>query len=247
MTYVSVVDQSVKFGGIHHLSLAIPGILVSFVFILPPLVLTLYPVRIFRKCLSKCHLNVIVVNIFLDKVYGCYRNGLDGGRDTRSFSGIYFFLQIVVCFIYSLSHAIGPHVGVSPWFGSGTVFFIIILVVTIGKPYQKNHLDTLLLSNFMILFYVLSSGTSSQVVVRTLITTPITAFITIIIMRKLYDMFRLRLCHKLKFPLCIRKCFSRLRSHTTNESTQNSTANTPMSAQPLLQPTSTIFSYGRGN
>ena len=113
LTYVPVVDQSVKFGGIHHLSLAIPGILVSFVFILPPLVLTLYPVRIFRKCLSKCHLNLIVVNIFLDKVYGCYRNGLDGGRDTRSFSGIYFFLQIVACFTYSLSHMLWAHTLVS--------------------------------------------------------------------------------------------------------------------------------------
>ena len=251
LTYVPVVDQSVKFGGVYHLSLAIPGIFVFLVFnILPPLVLTFYPVRIFRKCLSKCHLNLVVVNIFLDKVYACYRNGLNGGRDMRSFSGIYLFLQVIGYCTYSLLHAVRPYLGISPLFGSGTLTFIVMLVVAIGKPYRKaymNHLDTLLLSNFMILSYVLSSGTSALVVTRTLIATPITVFTTIIIMRRLYDVFRLHLYHKLKLSLCNREYFNHFRYHTTNESTQNSAANTPTSAQPLLQPTSTIFSYSTDN
>ena len=241
LTYVPVVDHSLKFGGIYHLSFAIPGILVSLIFnILPPLMLILYPIRSFRKCFSKSHLNFAVINTFLDKVHGCYRNGLDGGRDMRSFSGLYFILQVIVSSIYALSHAMSPPFYVNPWIGIGTLFFVIILAITIGKPYQKaymNHLDTLLLSNVMILCYVLSSRFCTQLVARTLIATPVIVFIVIIFIRRVYAMFSSYTCRKLK-------SFNCFRSNMTTESTQSSTANTPMSTQPLLQPTSTVVSYG---
>ena len=240
-TYVPLVDHSLKFGGVYHLSFVIPGVLVSLIFnILPPLMLILYPIQSFRTCFSKCHLNFAVINTFLDKVHGCYRNGLDAGRDMRSFSGLYFFLQVVAYFTYLLSCAMRSYFYVNPWFGVGTIFFIIILAITIGKPYQKtymNHLDTLLLSNLMIICYMLSSGFHTQLVIRTLIATPIIVFIIIIFMRTGYAMFRSHMCRKLKSINCFR-------SSMTTESTQNSTANTPMSARPLLQPTSTVVSYG---
>ena len=125
MTYVSKVDHSVEFGGIYHLSFAVPGILIPAIFIiLLPLVLILYPTRIFRKCLSKCHLNYFTINILLDKVYGCYRDGLDGGRDMRSFSSLYFIIQVAVCFISALTHAIRPYLDVNPEFAIGTACFL---------------------------------------------------------------------------------------------------------------------------
>ena len=31
----------------------------------------------------------IKLNIFVEKFYTCYRDGLSGGRDMRSFSGLY--------------------------------------------------------------------------------------------------------------------------------------------------------------
>ena len=235
LTYVSVVDHSVKFGGIYHLSFAIPGILISLAFnILPPLMLILCPIRTFRTCISKCHLNFAAINTFLDKVYGCYRNGLDGGRDMRSFSGLYFFLQVVVYLIYVLSHSSSF---INPLFCVGTLLFIIILAITIGKPYQKaymNHLDTLLLSNFMIICYGLSSGLHIQLVARTLIAAPIAVFIIITIFQRVYAMIRVCSCHKLN------KSFNCFRSNITTESTQSSN----VSNQPLLQPTSAVVSYG---
>ena len=188
MTYVSEVDPSVDIGGMYHLTFAIPGILISLIFnILPPLLLILYPIRAFRSCLSKCHLNFIVIHIFLDKVYGCYRNGLDGGRDMRSFSGLYFLLGITAYFTVLLSHAMSSYLYVSRWFAIGTLFFIITLAVMIAKPYQKaymNHLDTLILSNCTILCYVLSSGFRTHLVAQILITTPIAVFIVSIIFKK---------------------------------------------------------------
>ena len=101
----------------------------------------------------------------------------------------------------------------------------------------KRRVPTLLLSSFMILCYVLSSGFDTQMVARTLIATPIAVFIIIIVMRRVYAMIRSSSCHKLK-------SFNHFKSNTTTESTQNSTANTPLSAQLLIQPTSTVVSYG---
>ena len=150
LTYVSVVDHSVDIGGMYHLSFAIPGIFISLVFnILPPLLLVLYPVRAFRSCLSKCHLNFIVMHTFLDKVYSSYRNGLDGRRDMSSFSSLYFFLEIAANITVLLSHLMSSYLYVSRWFAIGILLILTTLATTIAKPYRKaymNYLDTLLLS-----------------------------------------------------------------------------------------------------
>ena len=250
LTYVSVVDHSVDYGSLYHLSFVIPGVLISLIFnILPPLLLILYPIRIFRSCLSKCHLNSIVLHTFLDKVYACYRNGLDGGRDMRSFSGLYFFLILTVYFTLLLTHAMNSYLSVSRWFTIGMVLFFTLLAVIIAKPYRKtymNYLDTLLLSNYMILCYVLSSGFRTQLVARILITTPIAVFIVSIILKKVYNMSKSYVC-KLKSQSCIPdsfNCFRSKRMPIAVESTQSSTANTPTSTQPLIQPTSTVMTYG---
>ena len=34
-------------------------------------------------------------NIFVEKFYNCYRDGLDGGKDMRSFVCVYFLLRVV--------------------------------------------------------------------------------------------------------------------------------------------------------
>ena len=250
LTYVSEVDQSVAYGGMYHLSFAILGIYISLIFnIIPPLLLILYPIQAFRSCLSKCHLNSIVLHTFLDKVYACYRNGLDGGRDMRSFSGLYFLPGIIVYFTAALSRAMSSYLFISRWFAMGTVFFVITLAMTIAKPYRKaymNHLDALLLSYCAIFCYVLPFNYCTQLFVRILITTPIAVFIITIILKKLYGAFKSYKC-KLNSQRCIHKyfcCYTSKRISNTVESPQNSTANTPTSTQPLIQPTSTVMSYG---
>ena len=250
LTYVSEVDQSVAYGGMYHLSFAIPGIFISIIFnILPLLLLILYPIRAFRSCLSKCHLNSIILHTFLDKVYACYRNSLDGGRDMRNFSGLYFLLGIIAYFTAILSHTMSSYLFISRWFAMGTVFFVITLAMTIAKPYRKaymNHLDALLLSYCAIFCYVLPFSYHTQLFVRILITTPIAVFIIIIILKKLYGSVKSYKC-KLNSQRCVHKyfcCYTSKRIPVTVESTQNSTANTPTSTQPLIQPTSTVMSYG---
>ena len=255
LTYVSVLDHSIGIGSKHHLLFAIPVILVSLVFnLLPFLLLILYPIRVFRSCLLKYHLNFIVMHTFMDKVYGCYRNGLDGGRDMRSFSGLYIFLGVAAYITVVLTHTVKVHITfINEWFATGTLFFVVTLTITIAKPYQKaymNYLDTLLLSYNTILCYVLSSGFRTFLVARILITAPFTVTAAVVISRKLYEVSSKVCTHKLKSsPFKFINNFRAKKLHDVVGSTRSPTANTPTteSAQPLIQPTSTVICYGIKN
>ena len=244
-TYVSVLDHSIDIGSAHHLLLTIPVILVSLTFNLLPLLLVLYPIQVFRSCFIKCRLNFIIMHTFLDKVYGCYRSGLEGGKDMRSFSGLYLFLGIMTYFTVLLSHEMRVHI--NKWFAIGTLLFVITLVVTIAKPYRKaymNHLDTLLLSDYTIFCYVLSSTFRTHLLVaRMLITAPITVFVLVMVSRKLYKVSELCI-PKLKSSMLVQKVVSCLKLPNTVESIQSPIANTPTSARPLIQPTSSVICYG---
>jgi hypothetical protein len=99
--HMLLVDPSIVYGGSYHLAFVIPSLFFSILNFLPPLLLILFPIRAFRSCLSKCNLNSCAVHTFTDKVYGCYRNRLDGGRDMRSVSGLYFLLRpaVYICLL----------------------------------------------------------------------------------------------------------------------------------------------------
>ena len=83
-------DELFSYFNKYFLLYTVPIVVISFVFIiLPPLILILYPFKPFRLCLSKCHsISLLWTH---DKLCGCYRNGLDGGQDVRSFSYLYFW------------------------------------------------------------------------------------------------------------------------------------------------------------
>ena len=114
MSYVCAVDHSVDYGSVYHLSFAVPVVLTSILFnFVPPLLLVLYPFRFFRSFLSKHHLNFITMHTFMDKVYSCYRNGLDSGRDMRSFSGLYLFMAFITYITIVLFHVVSKFIYVS--------------------------------------------------------------------------------------------------------------------------------------
>jgi hypothetical protein len=84
---------------------------------------------------------------------GCYRNGLDGGRDMRSFSGLYFFLRMIVYIVVYVTQSIAKK-HVSEWYSAGVVLLIATLTMALVQPYKKvymNYLDVFLLSVLTIL------------------------------------------------------------------------------------------------
>ena len=70
---------------------------------------------------------------------GCYRNGLDGGRDMRSFSGLYFFLRMVVYIVVYVVQSIAKH-HVSEWYSAGVVLLIATLTMALVQPCLFGHI-----------------------------------------------------------------------------------------------------------
>ena len=160
--YVVGIDESVIYGSHEHLLFAVPAAILSFALsLLPAIFLTLYPIRSFRVLFSKCRLDGIVINTYLEKFYSCYRTGLDGGRDMRSFAGLYFAARVLLF----LSNTIAIVLKISPndpFYIRGIIITITALLIALCRPYKKtymNVLDTILLLHFGLLCHLVSAET----------------------------------------------------------------------------------------
>ena len=219
-------DYSVTYGSTNHLIFAIPAaILFSIYTILLPVLLTFYPFKLFRSCLSKCHLDFITVNIFVEKVHNCYRNGLDGGRDLRSFSGLYFFLRMAVFLVGLLSDRllkINNNIWMTDaiWFPIGTVLMITALTVALIKPYQKNYmnyLDTLLLSTIAFCCLVLKAEIHVLMVIRLLFFTLILVLILIVFTKMFFKVSTC--CNRCNLWIHLRQNYTRNLQGVADEKT----------------------------
>ena len=118
--------------------------------ILPVVLLLVYPLKTFRKCLHKLKLNFVALNLFMDTFQGCYKDGTVNTQDLRSFSSLYFFLRLSFIMI-RLSATYGWHWGVVMLlFASATI------LVASFKPYKQNiHnvTDIAMLVILMLVFY----------------------------------------------------------------------------------------------
>ena len=84
-------------GSTYHKCLFILAIVVLIVFVFfPPLLLLLYPWRMFQTLLTKLRLNRPELIILMDCFQGCFKDGRNGGRDHRWFSAVYFLLRIII-------------------------------------------------------------------------------------------------------------------------------------------------------
>ena len=95
-------------------------------------------------CFEKCGLvghTKAALDIFVEKFYSCYRDGLNGGKDLRSLASLYFFIRILIFVVIVVQ--------------SEVIFFICLalifcgtsLVVAIVRPYKEaymTNLDTLI-------------------------------------------------------------------------------------------------------
>ena len=231
VVYHSILDSRSVHEHTSYVLLFIPAVLVPFTLnFLPPLLLVAYPIKAFRSCLSKCRLNSVALNIFVEKMHGCYRNGLNGGRDMRSFSGLYFFLRMMVYFVGYLSQFIGKHHNhISNWYGVTVLWLITTLIMALVQPYKKaymNYLDVFLLSILMVLCFTMSLHSTKpimQLTVRVLLAIPFAVVVLFVAWRRLRYL--------------VKNC--NLRRATPNiEAAQSSTPSS------VMQPALTRLSYG---
>jgi hypothetical protein len=183
----------------------------------------------------------LVLNTFVEKFYGCYRNGLDGGRDMRSFAGLYFivrplpFIAGAIASIFMISNN-------DPYFPRSVVFMSTSLVIALCRPYNKmymNVLDSLLLAHLAILCHLISSYPGFQhtnnfvYVTLAMIALPFVCFVLFFIHRAFKKIMKSsNFEHFLRISKCIRVIHSSSSSAHTD----------PFIEQPLID--STCASYG---
>ena len=166
-TIVLLHDPSIGFFHSEHISYAVFALLVIAVFVLfPPLLLVLYPTRLFRHSLHllgfhRWDILHHIMNIF----QGWYKDGTEGTRDYRSFSALYLLLRIGFCCLFvaiRLQDDFTDYLLISLALGVfhiflGTTFFII-------KPHRKiwmSNADGVLFILFGVIF-ILSANSSKQ-------------------------------------------------------------------------------------
>ena len=137
---VPAVDPSVRYlSGEHIIFMLIASIIFVVIVLLPAFLLALYPVRKFRSLLFQCRLgghSKAAINIFVEKFYSCYRDGLDGGRDMRSFASLYFFIRIAGFFGIALL----------PTMSLGWLFQVFLFggcsfLIMLTRPYKKAYMN----------------------------------------------------------------------------------------------------------
>ena len=99
--------------------------------ILPTVLMLVYPTRTFQKCLNCCGLRCLPLHIFMDAFQGCYKNGTDGTRDYRYFSGLYLVLRFLL--VSGALHII-IHGSKNP------ILFLVIFSFSFAlcRPYKNN-------------------------------------------------------------------------------------------------------------
>ena len=141
-------DATVEYMGPDHRPYAVLAILVVVVGVLFPLVLLLlYPMQWFQKCLNRCGLNSPGLQMFMQCFQGYYRDRTDGGRECRYFAAVYPAFRIGAYVMYSLT--IGNTFYLDFMFLCAIVTVAIVFVSPYKYPYKKyNKLDiTMILSS----------------------------------------------------------------------------------------------------
>ena len=151
-------EPNVEYINKEYLPLIIFSSIVTLFTVIFPILLAVYPIRSFRSLFFKYRFtsrHMGAINMFLDKFYSCFRDGINGGRDMRSFVSIYYFIYWLV-FVFTIVQELFRlfHVNLG-----AMTFTIFGFLVAIAQPYKTtlmNVSDTLILAN-LALFYILLS------------------------------------------------------------------------------------------
>ena len=148
-------DPSVHYLSKEHIPFAIIGAIVLLVSgLLPALFIAIYPIKMFRSLLLKVipgGRSRAALNTFVEKFYSCYRDGLDGGRDMRSFASLYLFIRILSFTWFELTY-------------ETILFGVSCLVIALVRPYKKtymNNVDVIILALLTLNSYQLKNFSSA--------------------------------------------------------------------------------------
>ncbi len=142
--YVSI-DTDTPYLSKTHLPYFVLALAMGFVFyIIPLLLLFLYPCRCFQTCLNRTGLQYQALHTFMDVFPGCYK------PKAYNFSGLYFLAQVINVATSSLLGVFQYH--------SFTSYLLLGIVILLGiaRPYRNNWHNVINATLFtsMLIFYI---------------------------------------------------------------------------------------------
>ena len=103
-------DGSIEYFGKKHLPYGILAVFVVLIFIIfPILLLLLYPMRCFQRCLGHCRMRWHALHIFIDAFQGCYKDGTNGSRDCRYFAAMYLLARLILISLFTVTNSVAYH------------------------------------------------------------------------------------------------------------------------------------------
>ena len=137
-------DATIEYFGDKHLPFAVLALFVMLVFIFfPLLLLLLYPMRFFQRCLGRCGVRWHALHIFIDAFQGYYKDGTNGTRDCRYFATALLICRIVLFLIFAFSPT-------ALFYGVAVLVFMgLAMAIAITQPYKAefsmyNTVDSIL-------------------------------------------------------------------------------------------------------
>ena len=141
---VLLYDPTVRFFHSEHIPYAIFALSIIFIFVLlPPLLLLLYPTRLFRKCLN-CYgfQRWDILHPIMDVFQGWYKDGTEGTHDYRPLSALYMLIRVGFVFMILFLHVMDiKDDNLMEWIGPGLVHFGFGMIFFILKPYKKQWMN----------------------------------------------------------------------------------------------------------
>lgn len=128
-------DASYEYFGSSHLPFGILAILIFMFFnVLPFLLLLLYPMKWFHKCLNHLKLSRLALHTFVDSFAGCYKDGTEPGtRDCRYFAALFLLLRILSYVVYQAT------LDASSYGWIGVLLALFTILFAIAKPYKSTY------------------------------------------------------------------------------------------------------------
>ena len=191
-------DASIEYFSWQHLPFALPAICVLLVFVVfPLLLLLLYPMRSFQRCLGYCtRIRWQFLHTFADVFQGCYKNGTNGTRDYRYFAGLYLLFRVVllVGFIAQPS--------AFRWLITIPSPVVISLLFALFRPYKNNYFNILdclsfallAFSTFLIMYTYTTHVYYCILLLYVILLIPFLYFISFILYKILFQVALFRVC-----------------------------------------------------
>ena len=139
---VLLFDPSVTFFHSNHIPYVVLALSIIAVFVvLPPLLLLLYPTRVFRACLKFMGFRRWdILHLVMDVFQGWFKDKTENQVDYRSFSALYLLLRILFALV-SIAILLNIFNGYYYWYFIGMFHILLGVVFLTIKPYKKKWMN----------------------------------------------------------------------------------------------------------